>query len=240
MPITTRAVNDEALEPCSACSTRSRSISCAASALRLLAFEHPQQIGGVRQLLARADRIEPFAKPCVRRDDHRHLRGQADAFAQHRLARIVGGIGIEGSKRRSGGAQHIHRMRVLDGADDVEDRRRQFACGLQVMVEFRKLRLVRQFAVQQQPGGFLERRMLGEIVDRIAAVAQLADAAVDEGAWRAVEIDTLQAAVNLDRFVCFSHLCLVTTRSRTQHESHRTLFRYSTRSSFQDRFAGRR
>src|SRR5579863_1993089 len=48
--------------------------------------------------------------------------------------------------------------------------------------------------------------MLGEIVDRIAAITQLTGASIDESARRAVEIDTLQAAVNLDRFVCFSHL----------------------------------
>src|SRR4029077_2907433 len=47
--------------------------------------------------------------------------------------------------------------------------------------------------------------MLGEIVDRIAAVAQLANSPVDERAWRSIEIDALQSPVNLDRLVCFGH-----------------------------------
>ena len=142
----------------------------------------------------------------MRGNDHRHLRRKTDALADHRVARIVGGVGIEGGKRQGRGAHHVHRMRRFDAANDVEDRRGQFTRGFQGAVEFGELRFGRQFAVQQQPRRLLECRMLGEIMDRIAAIAQLADAAVDEGARRAVEIDALQSAVNLDWLVCFGHL----------------------------------
>jgi hypothetical protein len=46
--------------------------------------------------------------------------------------------------------------------------------------------------MQQEPSGFLEARILGEIVDRIAAIAQFAGLAVDERAGRTIEIDAFQ------------------------------------------------
>ena len=173
---------------------------------RRRALEHPEQVRGMAQPFIRSYRLEPLAQSRVRGDDHRHLRGQANAFADYGLARIVARLRIEGGKRRNRGAQHIHRMRRCDGANDGQDRRWQFARGFQFAIEFRKLRLGRQLAAQQQPRRLFECRMFGKIVDRIAAVAQFADAAVDEGARRPVEIDALQSAVNLDRLVCFGHL----------------------------------
>jgi hypothetical protein len=50
--------------------------------------------------------------------------------------------------------------------------------------------------VHQQVARFLERRALGEVVDRIAAIQQLARAAVDVADLRAVEVDALEAAMD--------------------------------------------
>jgi hypothetical protein len=47
--------------------------------------------------------------------------------------------------------------------------------------------------------------MFSEIVDGIAAVAQLTRLTVDERARRAIEVDAFQAAVNLDRLGRFGH-----------------------------------
>ena len=74
-----------------------------------------------------------------------------------------------------------------------------------IVVEGGELPRVRQLAIEQQPRGFLEARMFSEIVDGIAAVAQVARPAVDERARRAIEVDAFQAAVNLDCFGCFGH-----------------------------------
>ena len=174
-------------------------------AARLFALEHPQKIGGVAECRVGRHRLEPGTDARMGGDDHRHLRGQPHALAQRGLARIVGGFGIERGERGHRRAQHVHRMGALKGAHDVEHRRRQLARRFQLGIEGRKLPRARQIAVQQQPGGLLEARMLGQIVDRIAAIAQLAGLAVDEGAGRAVEIDALEAAMNLDRFGCFGH-----------------------------------
>jgi hypothetical protein len=47
--------------------------------------------------------------------------------------------------------------------------------------------------------------MLGKIVDGIAAVPQLTGLAVDIGTGGPIEVDTLEAALNLDRLGCFGH-----------------------------------
>ena len=49
------------------------------------------------------------------------------------------------------------------------------------VVEFLHLALVRQFAMQQQIADFKEVRILGELVDGVAAIKQNALVAVDEG-----------------------------------------------------------
>ena len=111
--------------------------------------------------------------------------------------RIVGDLWVERGQCRDCSAQHVHGVRGLHGLDDVEDRRRQLAGGLQLGVDAGQLRLGRQLAVQQQVGGLLEGRVLGQIVDGIAAIAQLAGLAVDESSFRPLEVDILEAAMDL-------------------------------------------
>jgi len=47
--------------------------------------------------------------------------------------------------------------------------------------------------------------MAGEVMDRIAPVAKLAGLAVDEARPGTLEIDILQAAMDLDGLVLFAH-----------------------------------
>lgn len=138
-------------------------------------------------------------------DNHRHLRGQPYGLAQRCFTRIIGRFQVEGRERRRSGAQYVHRMCILDSTDDVEHRRRQFPRGLEFGVKTRELLLVRQFAIQKQPCSFLKARMFSKVVDRIAAIAQLAGLAINEGTGRAIKVDTFEAALNLDRLGCFSH-----------------------------------
>src|SRR5262249_7924243 len=102
-------------------------------------------------------------------------------------------------------AQHVHGMSMLDGADDFVDALGQRARSLEFVRECVELGASRQLALQQQVAGFLERRALGEIVDRVAPVAQLAGATIDVADARAVEIDAFQAALNIDFFGSFAH-----------------------------------
>ena len=174
-------------------------------ATRLGSRKHPQQVGRMRKPAVGGYRFESLADARMRGDDHGDLRGQADALTQRSLARDVGDLRIERRERGGGGAQHVHRMGGLHHADDVVDRLGQAARRLEVVVEGGELPRVRQLAIEQQPRGFLEARMFSEIVDGIAAVAQVARLAVDERARRAIEVDAFQAAVNLDCFGCFGH-----------------------------------
>ena len=81
-------------------------------AARLLALEHPQEIGGVTERIVGRDRLEPGADARMGGDDHRHLRAQPHALAQRRRARIIGRVRIEAGERGHRRAQHIHRMRL--------------------------------------------------------------------------------------------------------------------------------
>jgi hypothetical protein len=112
---------------------------------------------------------------------------------------------IERAERRDGGAQRIHRVRPLHHLQHVVDRPRQHARGLQLLVERGKRVARRQLALQKQIARFLERRVLGEVVDRVAAVAQLARAPVDEAHARAVEVDVLQPAPDFDLVLRLAH-----------------------------------
>src|SRR5207342_2741458 len=98
-----------------------------------------------------------------------------------------------------------HRMRRLDGTNNVEHRRGKLARRLKLGVEARELLLARQFAVEKQKSGFLEARMLGQVMDRVATIAELAGLSVNKRAGRPVEIDAFEAALNLDRFGRFGH-----------------------------------
>ena len=60
-----------------------------------------------------------------------------------------------------------------------------------------KLSLARQLAMQQQVRRLLEGRLLRQVVDGVAAIAQLARLAVDKSSLRALEIDILEAAMDL-------------------------------------------
>ncbi len=94
----------------------------------------------------------------------------------------VGGVVIEGRQRADAAAHDRHRMRVA--AEALEE-----AAHLLVhhrvmghaVVEVGLLRRRRQFAVEQQVAGLEEVAVLGELLDRIAAIEQDALVAVDIG-----------------------------------------------------------
>ena len=139
----------------------------------------------------RRHRLAAVADVLVRGDDHRHLRGEPHALAQRGRGRFVRDLRVEGGERRHRRAQHVHRVRALDRADDFIGRFRQRARRFQLGFECLELAARGQLAPENQIAGFLEGRALGEIVDRIAAVEQLACAPVDEADARAVEVHPL-------------------------------------------------
>ena len=144
---------------------------------------HAQEIGRIVEFVLRinerlADRI--FVGHGGQR---RHFRDHADR-RDHALMRIgdVGGVVIERRQRADAAGHHRHRMRVA--AEALEEpghllvHHRVAGDGV---VEVGFLRRRRQFAVEQQVAGLQEVAVLGELLDRIAAIEQDAFVAVDIG-----------------------------------------------------------
>ena len=94
----------------------------------------------------------------------------------------VGEVVIEGGQCADRRHHHRHRMGVA--AEALEEPGHLLVHhGVMddALVEFLLLRLGRQFAVEQQVAGFEKVAMLGQLLDRIAAIFQHAGVAVDIG-----------------------------------------------------------
>ena len=89
---------------------------------------------------------------------------------------------IEGRQRADHAAHHRHRMGVAaEAGEEARHLLVHHRVAGDAIVEIVLLRLGRQFAVEQQIADLEEVAVLGELVDRIAAVQQDAFVAVDEG-----------------------------------------------------------
>ncbi len=144
---------------------------------------HAQEIAGVGQAVVGeqeglADRI--FVG---HRGERRHLRDQA-VHRDGALARIVDvcRVRIESRECSDHAAHDRHRVRI---ATEAAEEGRQLLVHHRVardrLGEGAELVRARQVAVQEEVGHLHERRFLGELVDRIAAVQQHAGIAVDIG-----------------------------------------------------------
>ncbi len=150
--------------------------------LRLDRETHAHEVRSVVEFIARED--EGLADGIFERHggDGRHLGDHAVA-GDKALLRIVdvGGVVIEGGKRPDDPDHDRHRMRVAAEAV-VEVLKLLMHHGVHGdrMFEIRPLFGVGQFAVQKQISNLDEVRMLGKLVDGIAAVKQDPLIAVDE------------------------------------------------------------
>ena len=144
---------------------------------------HVQEAGDVFEVVARvADR--PADRGAVgRRGDRRHLGEQADRGEATLLGIVdVEGVVVERRQRGDRGGQDGHRVGVVvEAAEEVLLRLVHHRVMRDLVLEIRELRLVGQLAVDQQVGHLEEARLLGQLLDRVAAVEQDALVAVDEG-----------------------------------------------------------
>ncbi len=144
---------------------------------------HAHEVGAVGQFVQRigerlADRIF-----IGHGDQGRHLGDQAHGrnFAMARIVDVER-IMVERGQRADSADQNRHRVRIA--AETTEEELHLLVHhGVQRdgVVELVLLLLVRQFAVQQQVAGFEEVAIDGQLLDRIAAILQLALVAVDVG-----------------------------------------------------------
>ena len=147
---------------------------------------HVQEVGGVVQLVLRINERLADVVFVGHRGDGRHLGDQAHG-SDHPLVLIgnVGRVVIEGRQRADHAAHHRHRMRIAaEAGEKARHLLVHHGVARDAVVEIFLLRLGRQFAVEQQVADFQEVAMLGQLLDRIAAMQQDAFVAVDEGDLR--------------------------------------------------------
>ncbi len=144
--------------------------------VRLLAFETPEQVGGVAEVLARLDRLLPLPTPVRHADDCREDGGQRDRFLQARF-----GQRRAGSLRGDDGAQDVHRV-----GGRVHRRQRfargilELSCSGHLLTQGVKLLFVGQLAMPEEISDLLVGRDRHEVLDEVSA-------AIDETAVRAVD-----------------------------------------------------
>jgi hypothetical protein len=119
-------------------------------------------------------------------------------------------FGVEGGQRSQGADQDAHRVGVVvEAVDELLDVLVHVGVVGDLVGPGARLFFVRQVAVQQQPGHVEEGRALGQFLDRVAAVAQDALVAVDEGDGAAAARGVLEGRVIGEQSeVVFGHLDL--------------------------------
>ncbi len=147
---------------------------------------HMQEVGRVLELVPRINERLPDRIFVGHRGDGRHLGDHAHArhlalFGILDVDRVV----IEGGERADHAHHDRHGMRVTPEAG-VEPGHLLMHHGVHgdAMGEILVLRFRRQLAIEQQVAGLEEGAVLGELVDRIAAIEQDALVTVDEGDLR--------------------------------------------------------
>jgi len=144
---------------------------------------HVQEAVDVLEVVARiavgpADRIA-VAGGC----NGRHLGDQADR-RQATLGRVfhVQAVVVEGRERADHAAQHGHRVRIVaEAAEEVLQGLVHHRVMRDLVLEALELGRGRQLALHQQVGDLQEARMLGQLLDGVAAVQQHALITVDVG-----------------------------------------------------------
>ncbi len=132
------------------------------------------------QPLPRRDRLLAVPHPLPCRGQRRHLCDQTDRFAEVRLFRHVLGVGVEPRESGCRGPQRGHRMGASrEQTQQVQDGRGSRAFALELAAEVGEPCGIGQLTVQQQVTDFLERRVLGQVLDLVTPVDETSFLAVD-------------------------------------------------------------
>ncbi len=144
---------------------------------------HVQEVLGVVQVVARIDERLADMVLVGPGDDRRQLGDQPDR-RDLALPRVeyVGAVVVEGRHRADDAADDRHRVRVAaEAAVEIVHLLVEHGVVRHPPLEILHLLAGRQFAVDQQVADLEEMRFLGQLVDRVAAIEQLALVAVDIG-----------------------------------------------------------
>ena len=145
--------------------------------------QHVQEVAGEAEVVVGVDVGAAHAVAVGEGGDRRHLGNQPHHLLAPRLGvEDVLAVGIEGRHRTDGAHEHAHRMGVVGEAlHELLDVLVHH--GVHGDLVGPRLQLVggRQLAEQDQIGGLEERALVGELLDRVAAIHQHALVAVDVG-----------------------------------------------------------
>ena len=144
------------------------------------AVQHPQKIGRVAQRAVGRHDLLALADAVVNGHDHGDLRGQVVGLAHVGVVGVVLFVGVVEAERRNRRAQHFHgRGRGRKAAQQVDDPLVERPRQSQLGGKFAQRELVGKDAVPEQIGGFLEGRVLRQLVDIDAPIGQHARLSID-------------------------------------------------------------
>ncbi len=150
------------------------------------AERHPQEVLDQRQGVVRVQERVPDGLTVGVGGDGGQLGqqpdgGQFDLLGVERVERVL----VEGRQRADRAGQHRHRVRVpREAVEEPLEVLVQHRVPAQPVGERLQLGRRRQLAVDEQVAGLDEGRLLGQLLDRVAPVAQDAGVTVDVGDLR--------------------------------------------------------
>src|SRR5690606_32661221 len=147
---------------------------------RLLAGEHVEEVRGVAEVVTRGDGFVAAAEPVVRGEDGGHLGGEAGGRLLQLRVRKVARLRVLGAEQLDGDFERAHRPDFgPDFAEDALDEVVEAAFGVELRLEFVELLLVREALIPEEVGNLFEGGVLGQVVDVVARVNQLAFQPID-------------------------------------------------------------
>ena len=145
--------------------------------------QHREQVAGVAELVVGIDVGQAARMPKRERRQRRHLADQPARLQPARFEVVdVVGVGIKRRQRADRAEQHPHRMRVVaEALHELLDILMHHRVDLDVVLPALVMRAVGQLALDDQVRSLEIVALLGELFDRISAIAQDALVAVDIG-----------------------------------------------------------
>ena len=145
---------------------------------------HREEVRGEVERVVRVDEGHAHAEAVGGGGQRRHLGDQADDLLVAGLGvEDVLGVEVEGRQRGDRRDQHPHRVGVV--VEALEEALAHVLVDERVVGDLvaprLELRRGRQLAVEEQVGDLEVGRLLGQLLDRVAAVAQDAGVAVEVG-----------------------------------------------------------
>jgi hypothetical protein len=150
--------------------------------LRLLAGQHGQEVGGVRQLRVLRDHVQAAAQPMVGGDHRGEPGDQADGLPFVGLRRLVPAVRVVRGGGGDAGPKHRHRRgHLAEGGHQALQERIQVPLLDEPLGDLLQLLPGGEPLVVEEEDGLLEGRVSGQVVDVVADVPELPQLAVDVG-----------------------------------------------------------